>query len=180
MQAPVRFAVVGEGKDEHGVSFRGPMLRPLPEDALRGGLVTLVERLLRERFGRHALPLSWLAPTKNRYSHPPAGAELLVDENLLLRLLDSLLRPIRRSPESWPAAEFVVLSVDFEQKRAFERTVGRIPQELQDRVIPLVFEPEFEVLFTCCQEPLEAACGLEYLHNSHHRYVHGDITPVGL
>ena len=47
---PVRFAVIGEGPDEHGHSSRGPDLAPLSSDCLRGCLVTLVLRILAERF----------------------------------------------------------------------------------------------------------------------------------
>ncbi|MBW8875263.1 MAG: hypothetical protein JF614_09900 [Acidobacteria bacterium] len=167
MREPVRFAVVGEGRDEHGASSQGPLLSPLPKNALRGGLVTLVERLLLERFGRAAVPVGWLAPVRNRWSQPPKAVELLADENLLARLLNELLRPAKRSPPSWPAAELVVLSVDGDRVQAFKRALSRVSRELQDRIIPLVFEPEFEVLFTCGKEPLEDACGLPRCSSVH-------------
>lgn len=160
MWNPVRFAVIGEGRDEHGESSRGPMLYPLAEGTLQGGLVTLVARILHERCGRVARPVGWLPPVRDRWSRPANSRELLADGNLLTRLLNSLLRPVRRSPEASTAVELVVLSVDCDRKGAFEKAVKQIPEELKDRVVPLVFEPEFEVLFTCCKKPLEDACGL--------------------
>jgi hypothetical protein len=160
MREPVRFAVIGEGRDEHGSSAQGPMLRPLPEGSLWGGLVTLVARALRERCGRVALPVGWLPPVRDRRSQRPKAVELLADGNLLTCLLNSLLRPVRRSPGGSSAVDLVVLSVDKEKKTAFEKAFRQVPVELLDRVVPLVFEPEFEVLFTCCKKPLEDACGL--------------------
>jgi hypothetical protein len=61
----------------------------------------------------------------------------------------------------------VVLSVDWDRRQAFGRAMSRIPQELQDRIIPLIFEPELEVLFTRSKEPLEDACGLPRCSSGH-------------
>lgn len=168
MLNPVRFAVIGEGRDEHGISSKGPNRHPLPNGALLGGLITLVKRTLHERCGRAAIPVGWLAPPRNRYSQPPKPVELLADGNLLTGLLNELLRPVRRSPEAWPAVELVVLSVDKDgREERFEKAVRQIPEELRDRVVPLVFEPELEVLFTCSKEPLEDACGLPRCTTAH-------------
>ncbi len=163
MLEPVRFAVVGEGPNEHGGSDKmGVALAALPKSA-QGALVALVMRILAERYGRAGQPVCWVRPIRNRSGQRPKAVDLLLDEYLLSRLLDNLLRPVVLLPPSRLAVEFVVLSVDGDKKERFtriaERSIQALPQELQERVITLVFEPMLEVLFICCKEPLEDACG---------------------
>lgn len=160
MFGSVRFAVIGEGKDEHGHSRQGPLLAPLGQRALRGALVTVVERLLRERFGLSPVPVAWSPPLVDWRGQPLASTAILVHDQALARLVDSLLRPVQRIPSGQVAAHLVVLSVDLQYKGAFESAVGRIPEELARRVIPIVFDPELEVLLASSKEPLEDACGL--------------------
>ncbi len=164
MPAPVRFAVVGEGRDEHGLCGAGPNLHALPQDALRGVIVTLVHRLLSEWFDRRGEAVCWLLePSRSSGGKPipPGGPpETLVSENRLPRLLDRLLNPIRTTGSQLLPADFVVLCVDDEHRDGFGRTISRLRPDLRQRAIPVVFEPEMEILLVQCKEPLEQAVGI--------------------
>ncbi len=160
MRKVVRFAVIGEGRDEHGVSATGPSLHDLDSKALQGALVTIVSRLLRERFGQDPRPVRWVPPLPGRAKRALAPGELLTNENYLHRFLEGLLRPVRLTPSSQVGVEFVVLSVDLELRDAFERSRRNLRDEVAQRTIPLVFEPELEILFVQGKEALEDAVGL--------------------
>lgn len=161
MATALRVVVVGEGPDEHGETARGPDLQPICAGWKEGALVTLVRRTLTERFNRASEPLCWATPIPSRTSRHLSPAELLMDRNCLPMFLRKLLDPLRREPETRHPADLVILSMDGDKRTAFERALACVLSDLRDRVIPVVFEPEFEVLFTRSKHPLEKAFGLQ-------------------
>jgi hypothetical protein len=161
MPRPTRFVVVGEGRDEHGACAKGPNLHTLREGELCGAIVTLVGRLLLERLGQHGEVLCWVPEASlssgGRPVPPASPAETLVSEYLLPRFLGKLLNPVRLSTNELLAADFVVLCVDSELEERFLRTVSRLAPDLKDRTVPVVFQPEMEILLVQSKGPLEAA-----------------------
>ena len=160
MKEVVRFAVVGEGRDEHGQYARGPALRELPVGSLQGALVTLVSRLMRERFGRKPQPVAWSLPRLSRLGSDPIPSKILSDGNHLPRFLDNLFRPIPLAPDPPKPLDLVILSVDAEYRDRFTRACAVLRPEIAARTIPLVFEPELEVLLVQGKEALEDAYGI--------------------
>lgn len=162
--APVlRYAVLGEGRDEHGLSANGPDYRTLSAPALQGCLVVLVARLLTERFGQSCEALRWLPVDRSqvgRRGPPPSPREILCSENLLARFLNKVLFPIQREPPTLARADFVVLASDEQIATSVTRAVGRLTGTLRGRVVPVFFTPEMEVLFIQAKQPLEAVMGL--------------------
>lgn len=160
MRRTVRFAVVGEGRDEHGFSAKGPSLRELPAGSLQGALVTLVSRLLRERFGLTPQPVAWSPPRLSHLGADYSPSKIVSDVNYLPRLLDNLFCPIRMEPHHPHPLDLVVLSVDSEYKHSFTRACRVLRPEIAARTISLVFEPELEVLLVQGKEALEDAYGI--------------------
>ncbi len=160
MKRIVRFAVVGEGRDEHGCYARGPAFRALPSGTLQGALVTIVSRLMRERFACEPQPVAWSIPRFSRLGPDPIPSKILSDGNHLPRFLENLFCPIRLEPDPPRPLDLVILSVDAEYKDRFTRACGALRPEIAARTVPLVFEPELEVLLVQGKEALEDAYGI--------------------
>lgn len=163
MSSIVRFAVLGEGPNEHGQCNDGPNLASLCDGRLRGSLVTLVERALKQLLGRQCETLCWVLPDRRylgQLGPPPSPTAVLTHGNLLLPFLYSLLHPVRLTPEGPKSADLVVLSVDSENAGSFTKAVDGLPSELRRRTVPLVIEPELEILFIQSKGPLEKAIGI--------------------
>jgi hypothetical protein len=56
--------------------------------------------------------------------------------------------------------DLVVLSVDSDREHSFCRAIDRLPEHLKRKIVPIVFEPELEMLFVQSKGPLEAAVGI--------------------
>ena len=127
--------------------------------------MTLVERLLTERFGFRCEAVRWLpveSSAKARRGPPPSPRDILSDENLLPRFLEKLLRPVRRNSNDLVGVDLVVLTVDADLAANFSRAVNRLRLELRRRTAAVCFEPELEVLLVQSKTPLESAVGVPH------------------